>query len=575
MYRTTLVSPSSRARLAPLAICAFLAACGSSSSDSGIPLAIDEDETIANDTPATANTLKVGTPIRGSVAVAGDVDCFALQLSAGTVVQFELFATRSDQAGWDAVPNVPRLTLLDTDLNANAKLLEHDFSGNFSDGWDWGFHDLDIPMFFVPVSGIYFIAVTQDDDTLAGGSYILRASKVSVSGLQEEVEARLVSGDNDTFGTAEAIHTGTVHGFHVADELDYFSFTVSSPTVVRFAMNAYRNGVHDGTALYYDPIINLYDTDGTTLLTTNDDVYFFDSSIEYEIDTAGTYFLAVDQFAVGMSGEYFLSYATSPVGSAAESEPNEDVATADPISYNGRRNGAVDVGETDFYKFNGTAGDMVRLQYFDSGNAQGASDSITISMLAPDGVTALATGGDGELQILTTILTETGTFYVKVEGGAALTTYGIELKRFLSATWETEPNDTDVEAGTLKTRVAGVIDVSGDQDMYKVNLKLDQFVRVVCYTSNSFTDSNGDPDHAGFGSDLAPLLEIVDDAGTVVASSTSFPTNIVYTESVTQPLPTCGLAFTAAASGTYFVRISDATAGFAATDYYVLEYTKD
>src|SRR4029450_6590684 len=108
--------------------------------------------------------------------VAGDVDCFAIQLAAGKIVRFELFGTRNDQGGWDGNTNIPRLTVLDTDANANAKLLEHDYSGNFSDGWSHGFHDLDMPMFKVPASGIYFVAVTQDNQAVGGGSYIMRCS---------------------------------------------------------------------------------------------------------------------------------------------------------------------------------------------------------------------------------------------------------------------------------------------------------------------------------------------------------------------------------------------------------------
>src|SRR5258708_1676806 len=179
-----------------------------------------------------------------------------------------------------------------------------------------------MPMFMVPATGTYFIAVTQDDQTAGGGTYILRASAVATSGLQEEAEAAGVSGDNDDFTTAQLIHPGVIHGFHVADELDYYKFVVSSPTVVHFEMSAYRNGVHNDSGFYYDTYAYLYDTDGTTELTHNDDTYFYDSAIQYEIDTPGTYFFAVSQFDTA-EGEYFLTYSTSPGGGARESEPND------------------------------------------------------------------------------------------------------------------------------------------------------------------------------------------------------------------------------------------------------------
>jgi hypothetical protein len=576
MYQPASHTASLCGKLPPFALLVLLTACSRSSSSGGgeIPLAVNEDETVPNDTPATANALAVGTPIRGEVGTAGDVDCFAIPLASGRTVMFELFGTRNDQAGWDASSNVPRLTILDTDANANAKLREHDYSANFSDGWSWGFHDLDIPMFKVPASGTYYAVVTQDNQAAGGGTYILRASYVNPPGLQQEAEAVGVSGDNDTFATAQLISAGTVHGYHVADELDYYKFTVSSPTVVRFEMNAYRNGVHDGSALYYDTYVYLYDTDGTTELTSDDDSFFYDSAIQYEIDTPGTYFFAVDQYDLGMSGEYFLSFSTSAAAGAMETEPNDDAATANTIAYGGRRRGTIATGETDFYSFSGLAGDMVRLQHFDSNNAQGGTDSPSVSLVGTDGLTDLSWGGDSDFQTLTTILQETGTFYVKVEGGAGTTPYAIELTRFATSTYETEPNDTDTAAGTLAEHVSGVIDPGGDVDMFRVSLQKDRLVRFVCYASSSPTDSNGSWEYSGHGSDLSPLIELVDSLGTVVASSTSEPTNGTYTESVTQPLPTCGLVTTVATAGTYFVRISDANALSGSTHYYVLEYER-
>ncbi|MBK7644407.1 MAG: hypothetical protein IPJ19_15425 [Planctomycetes bacterium] len=559
--------------LAPIALLAALSACSSSSGGGGVPTAISEDETVPNDTPAAANALKVGTPILGSVAIAGDVDCFALPLAAGKIVKFELFGTRNDQADWDTNGNIPRLTILDTDTNANAKLLEQDFSGNFSDGWSWGYHDLDIPLFKVPATGTYYACVTQDDDTLDGGAYILRASYVSLPGMQEEAEARGVSGENDDFSTAQAIHTGTIHGYHVADELDYYSFTISSPTVVRFQLTAYQNGVHDDTAIYYDTIASLYDTDGTTQLFSNDDAVFYDSGIQYEIDTPGTYFFAVDQYDLGMSGEYFLSFTTSAANGSTEVEPNDDAATANSIAYGGRAKGTLDVGETDFYKFSGKAGDMVRLQRFDSSIKQDATATVSVTLVGTDGTTDLTSGGDDDFQVMTAILQETGTFYIRVAGAASLTDYRLELTRFQSSTYEVEPNDLDADAAPLVERVSGAIDPNGDVDTYKVALTKDKLVRFSCYASDSATDSNGSFNFSGHGSDLAPLIEILDETDTLVASSTSVPvTSGVFTESVTDSLPTNSLVWTAPASGNYFVRISDANAGNGATYYYVLEY---
>src|SRR5690349_5371640 len=95
-------APMKTKTLSDLALLALLSACsGGGGGTGGIPLALDENETPANDTPATANTLKLGQPMRGEVLVAGDVDCFAIHLSKKQVVRIELFGTRNDQASWD------------------------------------------------------------------------------------------------------------------------------------------------------------------------------------------------------------------------------------------------------------------------------------------------------------------------------------------------------------------------------------------------------------------------------------------------------------------------------------------
>jgi hypothetical protein len=554
---------------APLLFAAALASCGGGGGGGGgIPAAVSETE--ANDTIATANLVPVGTPVVGDVTTAADIDYFKINLATGRIVEIELFATRGDQETWDAADNVPRLTLWDTDANANAKLLEHDYGGFTSDGWSWGKHDLDMPMFKVPATGAYFVSVTQDDTTLAGGSYALRVHYITVSNLQEETEPTATDGVNDTPATAQVITPGTIHGFHVSGGLDYYTFTVAANTTVRFEMTAYRNGPNRGDANYYDPYIYLYDIDGTTELASDDDSYFYDSSIQYNFDLAGTYFVSIDEFA-GANSEYFLSYSTSSSAAVAESEPNDDTTTAGSISYGGRVSGDIDAGEVDFFKFTGTKGDMVRLQRFDANNLQGADDTVIVTMLATDGTTALSTGGDFDFQTQTTILQETGTFYIKVEPNTTLTDYALELTRFKSATYETEANDTIATADSLSTRVAGVIDPVGDADVYSFSTSTNHLVEIVCYASISL-DPNGDGDleYSGHGSACSPLLEVLDGTGAVVATFTSAPAT-VYAESVTDPLPTCQVVGVPDPGGIYYVRVTDALGGGGPGFYYVLE----
>src|SRR6185503_2316083 len=119
--------------------------------------------------------------------------------------------------------------------------------------------------------------------------YALLVKTLSVTNLQEEAEPTGTSGVNDTPGTAEAITPGTVHGYHVSDEDDFYTITVTGPTKIHLELTAYRNGVSREDPKYYDTYLYLYDTDGTTELISVDDAYFYDSAIEYTLTAAGTY----------------------------------------------------------------------------------------------------------------------------------------------------------------------------------------------------------------------------------------------------------------------------------------------
>ena len=61
------------------------------------------------------------------------------------------------------------------------------------------------------------------------------------------------------------------------------SFQVTEPSIVEFEQKLYRNGIYMSDDDYVDPMLSLYDTDGTTLLRTQDDAYWYDSRIDYYI----------------------------------------------------------------------------------------------------------------------------------------------------------------------------------------------------------------------------------------------------------------------------------------------------
>ena len=105
---------------------------------------------------------------------------------------------------------------------------------------------------------------------------------------------------NDDYLTANAIAVGDDYDgdISLSTDVDYASFSVNAGDIVSFETVAI-GGISD-TKLY------LYDTDGITQIGYNDDGGAgFLSLINYTFTTAGTYFIAVDNYSTG-TGLYSL-----------------------------------------------------------------------------------------------------------------------------------------------------------------------------------------------------------------------------------------------------------------------------
>jgi len=551
--------------LASLLVAALSAACSGGGSGN-TPFILRESE--PNDTPAEAGALVLDRPGAGSIAAAGDVDFWSVRLEAGKYLRVELIATRLDQETWDSAANVPMLTLFAPD--GTTKLLEHDPIGTVSTGWGWGRHDLDFPLYRIPVEGRYFLSVAPADDTLPGGPYAVRASLVSLPAAQQEFEAAGTTGANDTPNTSQEIQPGMIHGFHAEGDLDYYALTIEEPTVVRFEVNTYRDGVHDADDGYFDPTLQLFDSSGTGLLFHDDDAFFFDPAIHFELQDPGTYFLEVAECCGVGDADYLLSFASAPATATVETEPNDDLATAGPIAYGESVSGSIDTGLSDLYAFQGTAGDMVRVQVFDGFNMQHLTGFVMLEILAPDGATAIPTGGFFGLQTHTTILQEDGTHYLRVLPDGSPAEYRLDLSLFRGALRETESNDAIGTADNLFQRVAGAIDAPGDVDVFRFDAAPDRLVIVAIYAGAAATGSDGDFEYSGHGSDLQPSITVTNDAGTVFATSTSDPAS-VFTESVTDPLPSVSLAFITTSNGPFYAHVESAFGAGGPTHTYVIE----
>jgi hypothetical protein len=519
-----------------------------------------------------SNILTLGRPIRGDVRTPEDVDWYQVKLTGGRTLKVDLYGTRLDQATWDAAGTVPRLTVHFPDEATNLQLQ------SFTAGWPYGALDFDIPAFHVPQNGQYWFVVQADTDLSPGGSYVLRVAYANPAPGQDEVEEPLALGVNDTPGTAQAIQNGLLTGHHRNGNDDFYKVQVSGPRVLRAEIVAQRNGAYSDAPAAYDPLLRILDVDGATVLAENDDAFFADSGVQELVEESGTYYVQVTQAPASTEdGTYVLHFSSSSGSSNAESEPNDTTPTADSLAYGGAVRGTIAPGEIDWYRFDGNPGDMVRLQVFDVANSTIATEAVLVTLFGPDGATTVPFHIGPEFQVMTTILQQNGPFFAQVLPGPASvagTEYRLELNRFHSSTYETEPNDNVSAADPFPGGkfASGTISIAGDRDLWRFSTSNDELVTFVVYAGNASTGSPGSPEYSGHGSSLDPLLTIRDGVGAAVATSTSHPLGGIFTESTGDGLPTAAVTFVApSTSHTFYLEVTDADGSGANDHTYVVE----
>ncbi len=526
-------------------------------------LTVPENE--PNDDSLFATGLFPGRPTRGDLLGTDDVDWYFIHLVPGSTIKIELWATRLDQASWDASGTGPHLTVYFP--SPAAKLIEQ----SSSVGWTFGAIDIDVPAYTLPTNGSgYWIKVEPETAGVPGGRYVLRVSYVRVGIGPREKESGGEVGGNDSTGTAETIVPGVLDCFHRPANDDCFALTVTGPSVLRAEVIGQRNGAEFGDVSMYDPLLRLFAADGTTVLAENDDAFLLDPAIQFEVSAAGRYVFQVSENPANTTGsKYRLITSVTPATATPETEPNDVTSNANAFDYGQNVSGTIGPGEEDWFQFTGAAGDMVRLQVFDGNNSESGSEAVDVALLASDGVTPIPFHEGPLFQALTTILRQNGTVFVRVRPGASAvdpTTYRLELRRFKSATFETEPNDTLAQAPAFPPGglAAGEIAAPGDVDVYRFSAVSEQLITFSIFAGDAATGTNQQAEYSGNGSALAPLLQIRDVNGNVIASSTSLPANGVFTEAVTDGLPTATVAFVAPpTSHVYYVEVAaaDGTGG--------------
>jgi len=559
-----------RAPLLVLAAAGLLAGCGGGGGGGGFTGILRIVEQEPNDSPGTANGLPADRAGTGDLSVAGDADVWSFSAQQGESLQIELFATRLDQAGWDAACNVPQLTLLGTD--GVTRILEHAYNS----GWENGRHDMDFPLFRVPQNGTYYLSVTQNSPGVAGGDYAVTVHRSAPLTPQLETEPGNTSGQNDGPLNAETISPGTLRGRHIDGDSDYFRFAIPGSSVVVFELLSYRNGLHAGDNDYFHPELRLFAPDGGTLITSAQGAYFGDPLLAAKLVAPGTYFIEVHEASGSGDADYYLSYRLNSVGSApVETEPNNSTGNANAIGYGTIFGGSFSATDTDVFSYTGTAGDMVLVELLPAV----VGTNVQTQILYPDGTTSLPVASDTISGITTAraILQTTGRHFLRLSTTSpGAVAYHCSLSRRFEGSYETEANDTPDAADSPNAfgRAAGAIGTAGDVDLFRFSAEKDQLV--VCSVFAARADENeGGSDgfraFSGYGSTLHPMVRVLRHNGVPVASVVYSPSDSCCSaEGVVDGLPTATVAFFAPSADTFYVEVSSEDGTASASHLYMV-----
>jgi hypothetical protein len=193
---------------------------------------------------------------------------------------------------------------------------------------------------------------------------------------------------------------------------------------------------------------------------------------------------------------------------------------------------------------------MVEFQLLNlSFDVQGSTGTlITPSLLDVDGTTPLPfTIGGGDLRISRTILTSSGTFYIRLSTASGTPEpYLLRLHRVQSSEFEVEPNDSIATATPFPAggKITGTLSSDSDLDLYSFSASAGELV--IFSIEAGFAEAF---ELTTWGSTLIPTLTLLD------ASNVTLTTADGSTRGTNTGLYLVEVSFVAPADGSYAIQV--------------------
>lgn len=463
---------------------------------------------VGNDASTQAR-INPGSPVRGSLDYAGDVDWYRLSAREGQMYTISLSGAEGDGGLAD-----PLLRVVDAH---GAEIAMNDDSGE----------SLNSRLRFAPAhSGDVFISAQAFADQ-GVGAYTLNVEAQPLP-PDEASASTNTRGRIEVSGSAEG-------GLDYPGDHDWYRIRLQQGQAYRFALNG------SGASALNDPLLRLRDSRGEELAMDDDGGAGLNSYLEFTAPSTGNYFLDAQGFDEEATGGYTLSAAAGDIPADAST----DVAlSADGDSREGVLSPA---GDTDWYRIDLDAGQGVRIGVNAGSGADALSDPLII-LHGPDGAELARDddGGGGLNSWLEFQAPAAGAYYLEVRGFSndAEGRYTISLTS--GEIGNTVDTAEQIEAGGQGRQAT--INADGDADWFAITLVEGRPYR--------FSLQGAEPDALA-----DPVLTLYDSEGNVVASDDDGGTGA--NAYLSYASPAGGLYFAAVSSfnntgtGRYHLMVSD------------------
>ena len=470
---------------------------------------------------STSGTVAVGSTINGDIGSDGDQDWFAVSLTADYIYRIDLMGAQSSDG-----------TLRDPYLHGI-----HNFEGKpiggTSDG-DGGAGTNSRVVFIPDSTGTYYVAAGGERHQT--GTYTL-----AVTQLPDDF-----SQDTSTTGTV------TVDGAEVTGEIEHAGdrdwFKVELTTGKTYRFNLMGSWTGHGTLL--DPLLGgIHDSAGNYINGTkdNDGGADWNSRLDYQIATTGTYYVAAAGYT---AGTYTL--AVLDITDGAPDDYPADTSTTGAVTVGGSTGGEIEfVNDHDWFKVTLEAGKTYRFDQMALGVHRGTlMDPVLKGIYDSSGnpIPGIADNREGLRWTGRIIFTPAaaGDYYA-----AAGNMTGIDREgTYVLSVTDMSPGQTDdysedsstTAAVTVGSPAKGRIETTGDRDWFSVTLSASKVYRF---------DMKGA--WSGDGTLLNPYINGIRNSSGTLSNNTSDDDDGIEQNAL--------VFYTSSTGGTYHVDVSGADVG--------------